>query len=352
MLNVFVSEYLCSGACEESRADESLLTEGAAMLDAVIADLLEMPDCRVTTCVQKDLDLSVFQREGEDGRFQIHRVREPGEEQDYFDQSCLQADVVWIIAPEFDEILYSRTARAIELGAKVVGPELAAIQLTADKWRLFEFLNELSLPTIPTSLPESELSPPPYELPCIIKHRFGAGGLGLQRLTQPVEWLVALSDLQENGVDYIVQPFVFGQLLSTVVLFSSERREIFPIGEQHICWESGYEYQGGMLPAELNAKETRSIQQLLERVCDALPGLAGYIGVDLLLPDSNPAQPLIVEINPRLTTSYTGYRYFTQDNLAERIVDSETKYPPLSWDSWGRVQFLADGSVFLNPKQF
>ncbi len=320
------------------------------MLDAVIIDLLEIPGCSVTTCVQEQLDLPVFQREEEEDGFQVHRVRDAGEEQHYFDLACQQADVVWIIAPEFDEILSSRTLRAIDWGAKVVGPDLATIQLTADKWRLFEFLNELSLPTIPTSLLESDLSPPPYELPCIIKHRFGAGGLGMQYLKQLEEWLVALSDTQEKNGDFVVQPFVFGTLLSTVVLFSSERREIFPIGKQHISWKSGYEYQGGMLPAELNAKVTRSIQKLLERVCDALPGLTGYIGVDLLLPDSHPRQPLIVEINPRLTTSYTGYRYFTHDNLAERIVDSETKFPPLSWDSWGRVQFLADGSVFLTPK--
>lgn len=320
------------------------------MLDAVIIDLLEIPDCSVTTCVQEQLDLPVFQREEEEDGFQIHRVRNAVEEQRYFDLSCQQADVVWIIAPEFDEILSSRTARAIEWGAKVVGPDLAAIQLTADKWRLYEFLNELSLPTIPTSLLESELCVPPYEFPCIMKHRFGAGGLGLQFLTEPRKWLFALMDLEENSADFVVQPFVFGKLLSTVVLFSSERREIFPIGEQHISWKSGYEYQGGMIPAELNAKVTRSIQKLLERVCDAMPGLAGYIGVDLLLPDSHPSQPLIVEINPRLTTSYTGYRYFTHDNLAERIVDSETKFPPLNWDGWGHVQFQPDGSVFLNPK--
>lgn len=351
-MNVFVSEYLCSGACEESRSDASLLTEGAAMLDAVIADLLEIPDCRVTTCVQEQLDLSVFQREGEEDRFEIHRVRETSEEQHYFDLACLQADVVWIIAPEFDEILTLRTARAIELGAKVVGPNLSAIQLTADKWRLFDFLTELSLPTIPTSLLESEKSTPPCTFPCIIKHRFGAGGLGLQYLTQPEEWLTVLSNIQDNGADYIVQPFVFGKLLSTVVLFHSEHREIFPISEQHICWESGYEYQGGIIPAELNAKVTRSIQKLLERVCDALPGLTGYIGFDLLLPESNPTQPLIVEINPRLTTSYTGYRYFTQDNLAMRIVNSETEYPPIRWETECIVQFHPDGSVLLNPARF
>lgn len=353
-MNVFVSEYLCSGASELSRADASLLTEGAAMLDAVISDLLAIPDCNVMTCVQEQLPtyVSQFKRWDQEQRLQVKRVRDPEEERDYFDQACRHANCVWIIAPEFDQILYSRTERAIRLGARVIGPDSGAIKLTADKWRLFQFLNASSLATIPTSLIESESSTPTCDLPCVIKHRFGAGGLGLSYLTQLADWREKLTQIQKNRSDYIVQPFISGTMLSTVVLITPDRRELFPIGEQQICWSPGFQYQGGSIPAELDVDVIQSVQQLLEHVCDVLPGLAGYVGFDLLLPEVDPTAPLIVEINPRLTTSYTGYRQLTADNLAARIVNLETEYPCIRWEADRNVQFRPDGSILLNPVRF
>jgi predicted ATP-grasp superfamily ATP-dependent carboligase len=47
-----------------------------------------------------------------------------------------------------------------------------------------------------------------------------------------------------------------------------------------------------------------------------IPGLAGYVGIDLLLPDGG--DPLIVEINPRLTTSYVGYRRIYSTPIPQR----------------------------------
>jgi len=119
------------------------------------------------------------------------------------------------------------------------------------------------------------------------------------------------------------------------------------VGEQKLCWESGFEYQGGLVPADLSNDMLTSIQKLIERVCDVLPGLAGYVGFDILLPDTDPKAPLIVEINPRLTTSYTAYRRLTSDNLAELIVKSENEYPLISWDQEQSVRFHPDGSVLL-----
>ena len=39
------------------------------------------------------------------------------------------------------------------------------------------------------------------------------------------------------------------------------------------------------------------------RIAKAFPGLWGYVGIDLI---DSPAGPLVLEINPRLTTSYVG----------------------------------------------
>lgn len=319
------------------------------MLNSVISDLLAIPDCHVITCVREQLLplLPVLHRSNRETNLQITLNSSPKMERHYFEKSCKQADVVWIIAPEFDDILYSRTVRALQSGARVIGPDLNTIQLTTDKWRLFEFLNEHSLPTIPTSpLDEVKLTTPVC-VPCVVKHRFGAGGLGIHYIEHLPDCHKRLLQIPEDCSDYIMQPFISGRMLSTVVLIKPGRKEIFPLGEQHLCWVPGFRYQGGSIPVDLNEEVKISIQCLLRRVCDLLPGLAGYIGFDLLLPDMTPTEPLIVEINPRLTTSYTGYRQLTQDNLAERIVDSGSTFSLIKWKMGQEVQFQSDGSVTL-----
>ena len=53
--------------------------------------------------------------------------------------------------------------------------------------------------------------------------------------------------------------------------------------------------------------------------CHSIPGLAGYIGFDLILtPDSR--RLVVVEANPRLTTAYLGYRELAKENLAIRML--------------------------------
>jgi predicted ATP-grasp superfamily ATP-dependent carboligase len=81
-----------------------------------------------------------------------------------------------------------------------------------------------------------------------------------------------------------------------------------------------------------------------------LPNLAGYVGFDVVVPFDSPRQPLIVEINPRLTTSYLGYRALADDNLAERLLASAPSHIPICWKS-GSVAFLPDGSIELMPEQ-
>lgn len=48
----------------------------------------------------------------------------------------------------------------------------------------------------------------------------------------------------------------------------------------------------------------------------ALPGLRGHVGVDLV---AAPDRCVVIEVNPRLTTSYVGLRRVLRANLAELV---------------------------------
>ena len=52
-----------------------------------------------------------------------------------------------------------------------------------------------------------------------------------------------------------------------------------------------------------------------------MPGLLGYVGVDLVLGDAaDGSRDYAIEINPRLTTSYVGLRALADFNIAEAML--------------------------------
>jgi hypothetical protein len=59
--------------------------------------------------------------------------------------------------------------------------------------------------------------------------------------------------------------------------------------------------------------------------------LSGYIGFDLIMTDAAP-RVRIVEANPRLTTSYIGYRCLTSENLAARMIFPDAAHEPIAWN--------------------
>ena len=90
----------------------------------------------------------------------------------------------------------------------------------------------------------------------------------------------------------------------------------------------------------------RRATELGERALDALPDATGYVGVDLVLgnaPDGS--EDVVIEVNPRLTTSYVGLRAMTSSNLAAAILhlangtslDLEFNDHP--------IEFFPDGTV-------
>jgi len=73
-------------------------------------------------------------------------------------------------------------------------------------------------------------------------------------------------------------------------------------------------------------------QQLALRAVGVVAGLFGYVGVDVVLGASNDADR-VIEINPRLTTSYVGLRRLARFNLAEMLLlaTGGAALPRLNW---------------------
>ena len=117
--------------------------------------------------------------------------------------------------------------------------------------------------------------------------------------------------------------------------------------KQRISDDGRLRYLGGELP--LAAGLAERAKSLAEQALAALPATVGYVGVDLVLgrePDGS--EDAVIEVNPRLTTSYVGLRAAARTNLAEtmwRVGQGEAPAVefaarPIEFDSSGNVSFM------------
>jgi len=333
-MNFFVSEYLCGGAWPESELPASLAREGRAMLQAVVSDLAglnNLPDhsIEVYTTWDRRADACPFENVT---HVHVIQVDDPQSEWITAIDLAERCDRTMVIAPEFDDILAARVEGLELTTANSANSTVEAIRLCADKLRVDEWCQARSLPTIPTVL----LSEPiPWE-DIVIKRRDGAGSIDMRRVLKS-----EIDDISDqNPGQWIAQPYVSGKTFSVGCFFDCGKvtQRLFCF-EQLLSGDGRFEYQGGRT---LNDPQ---LEQLARRVIEqiAIPGLHGYVGFDFIQPTNDPDQILLVEINPRLTTSYVGYRVAWHDLRfpAVGLLGAHDQFPQRDRD----VQFTCDGNV-------
>jgi predicted ATP-grasp superfamily ATP-dependent carboligase len=134
----------------------------------------------------------------------------------------------------------------------------------------------------------------------------------------------------------IDQPFVPGLAASVAFLIGSKQTFALPPAQQRLSSDGRFHYLGGRIP--LSPEFAQRAERIARQAIDCVPGLFGYVGVDLVLGDDG--CDWAIEINPRLTTSYVGLRQLCESNLAEAMLRLvEGKEPPeLTWKS-GAIDF-------------
>lgn len=347
-MRVFVSEYICGGAWPEKTLDGSLPVEGRAMLVALVEDLLHASGLDVV--ITWDGRLSAFPVQPS-ARLKIVQVSSLEGEAREFKRLCHDSDAVVVIAPEFHGILASRIETASTVTG-VVGCDSEATRLCSDKLRLAEFLTDAGIPTIPTERFDLAHSGENDRFqtsvfPCVIKPRDGAGST-LTRKVSNADELAALSDqfcTAAEGFEFIRQPFVEGLAVSCAAIvtagqggeFEPSSIDVLPPVQQMIADDGRFGYLGADYPGLLPPADIDRIENLARRCCQAISGLRGYVGFDLLIPNKAEQSPVVVEINPRLTTGYLLWRKMCVSNLAVHILESclrqdSSAVEPLCWN--------------------
>jgi hypothetical protein len=144
-----------------------------------------------------------------------------------------------------------------------------------------------------------------------------------------------------------LERFHAGIPASVSTLCGPSQHMALPTCRQTISNDGRFRYLGGMLPvdAQLNGRA----QALAMRALEALPTASGYIGIDLILGlDPRGSDDVVLEVNPRVTTSYVGLRALCQGNLAETMLKAALgEWIELAWFK-KTVIFTADGRVRID----
>jgi len=317
------------------------------MLLAACADFARIPRCTVLTTWDARL-----------GAFPLLNVRaavvrQPADERAAFERLCTESDAVLVIAPEFNALLADRQTWAARRGTHCLGSSPGAIELAADKLRLAAHLKQHGLPTIEAEeLPGSAAA---WSWPAgddaasaswVVKPRFGAGSLHTYRVESRDDFEAVRRAYAELGASWpaIRQPYVKGEAASVGVLVGRDpfHIDVFPPGTQRLSDDGRFQYLGGQISGA--ARLSPEHEDIVRRACESIPGLAGYAGLDILFPADDPERLVIVEINPRLTTSYLGYRALAQTNLMARLLDRARRTDQIAWRH-RTVRFAPDGTL-------
>jgi tyramine---L-glutamate ligase len=345
-LNVFVWEYLSSGAYGEELLPVSLLREGQAMLLASVKDFCKAKNCVVSTLWDERLEKFSLPESIAD-QVEVHSVSNVANEKKSFEKCCREADYVFLVAPEFDKILLNRVSEAREYCDNVLLSSHEMIDLCSDKFKTAKWLEPIGIPIIKTNRFNFQKPFDKNDFPLVIKPSDGAGSTNtflIHNQQQFKELINSQPVLKNDKINWVWQPYIEGKSFSVAAIRANTRDQfqIFPIAHQDISNDGRFQYSRGTIPYE--GKGSFEIKTIAENILKQLPDLNGYIGFDFIVPDHNKSEPVLLEINPRLTTSFIGYSELTKESILGKLVEDQSGFTPIEWNRTS-VEFTSGGEI-------
>lgn len=290
-LKILVFEYITGGGFNTSELPGALAREGLLMLSSLINDLakiervdfLVMLDNRLCGRINLPASQCAYIKAGHDSWQEFQRL-------------LLTCDAVWPIAPETDGILQKLCELVERSGKLLLTSPASVVALTGNKWLTYQHLRQHAINTVATERLEAFNY---ANGEWIIKPVDGVGCQGSHLITSQDEFYPLVERLDAS--QYIIQPHLQGQKTSLSCLFKQGKGWLVCVNLQRFDINNR-QYQLTGIDININTLTSRYIG-LVDGLAKALPGLWGYVGIDLIETDE---EIKVLEINPRLTTSYAG----------------------------------------------
>lgn len=307
-MKILVFEYITGGGFAGQTLPGSLAAEGGLMLQALLAELKCLDDIRL--CVPLDARCTAPALLSE------HETVTVGPDCDITSllaDLLTETDLFWPIAPESDGILQSLAELAADANVEVLLSHPATLAVCADKYATYQALIIAAIPVVETRL----LSDGAEGLGETIVVKVADGVGCMDSVVINAEQLPAAVAGLSQSQRYVLQPYIDGQAASLSCLFRRGQAWFICYNHQKMALEKGrFSLQGCLVNTQTDKLEF--YRNLITEIAEAMPGLWGYIGIDII--DSAEHGPLLLEINPRLTSSYVGIRRATGINVAEQVL--------------------------------
>ena len=304
-MRIFAYEHITGGGMMGQRDIAALALEGELMLRALVQDLVALAEVEVV--IMRDprvtLDLPVAQ----------HVPQSAEELWPTFRRVARGVDAVWPIAPEQAGILERASREVVQAERTLLGSRPEAVRTTSSKLRTAVLLAAAGVSTIPTFANEESVPNGVHQI--VVKPDDGAGCQDTRLFPDRAElrrWLQ-----QHRRAGWVFQPFLHGEALSLCVLCWDQRARLLACNRQRVSIRDGrFEFSGVSVNAV--ADRDQRYARLASAVVHALPGLWGYVGIDVI---DTAGGPVVVEVNPRLTTSYAGLHQALGINPARLVLE-------------------------------
>ncbi len=322
-MKIVIAEFVLGGGLTTETLPRSLAREADMMLQALLVELKQlnleigvMLDWRCQHLVGGDVEKIIVQPEDD-----FYTVLE---------QTLSRYDIFWPIAPESGQALARMVKTGERADVKTMASDWASICLCSDKLATIEHLAPFV--NVPETCKLVDFSP---EFPAVwvVKPVDGAGCEQTVVIENPAVFAATTLKLQPS--DFIAQAFIPGKSISLSAVFRHGKGWLLTVNEQVMCNRHGFlSLTACRVNCEVN--DRAGYQQCIDAVANAIPGLWGYVGIDLVEADTG--QMTLLEINPRLTTSYAGVYPATGINVAETILQLMEKEPVLKFDKQATIR--------------
>jgi predicted ATP-grasp superfamily ATP-dependent carboligase len=327
-LRILVYEHVSGGGFAGEPIPSSVLSEGFAMLRVAVSDF-KSAGHSVTALLDSRVAAFSLPIEAD----HTIPISSPDEAELVVKSVAEEADAVLVIAPESNNVLQSFVETVESTQAVSLNCTAGAIEKVTDKSAFCERVKQLGLrvpETMPLNAGDSveeikRALRDKMAFPLVFKPVDGTScsGLSIVRNWGQVAAAVKKIFYESSCPQFMVQEFISGVDASVSLIATGDKALPVSLNKQNVVLgtpDSTSSYEGGFVPFDDPISDEAF--GAAEKIVSSFNGLVGYVGVDMVLSKD---KPVVIEVNPRLTTSIVGLRRVANFNLAQAVLDATVK---------------------------